>query len=184
MRRFTVLLSVVAVAMLGVLALRAQPVAVAQEATPGSEEMAPEGITYEPVAFAMGIELASPSDLFVVRIGLDSGTGFPIEASDPSMGILVVESGTFTVEVEGPVSVTRGEGLAEAMAAAETSGDIAAATEVIAVGEAVTLKAGDAAYIPGSIDGEIRNDGEERAVGLAFLVGPSEVMVTEATPAP
>ncbi len=40
-----------------------------------------------------------------------------------------------------------------------------------------------AAHIPGSVNGEIRNAGEERAVGLAFLVAPSEAMKTEATPA-
>jgi hypothetical protein len=32
--------------------------------------------------------------------------------------------------------------------------------------------------------GEIRNEGKERAVGLAFLVVPPEGMMGEATPAP
>jgi hypothetical protein len=48
----------------------------------------------------------------------------------------------------------------------------------------VTLEAGDAAYVPGNVTGEIRNDGQERAVALAFLVGPTEDMAAEATPAP
>ncbi|MBA2445034.1 MAG: cupredoxin domain-containing protein [Nocardioidaceae bacterium] len=184
MRRLTRLLSVVIVVLLGTVVLRTQPGAIAQEATPASsEEMMPEGITFEPVAFALGVEVASPADLFVARVGLDPGAGFPIEDSDPSAGILVVESGTFTVQVEGPVTVTRGAGLAEAMATAETTGDSSGASEAIAAGEAVTLAAGDAAYIPGSINGEIRNDGQERAVGLAFLVGPPEDMMAEATPA-
>lgn len=184
MRRFSFLLSIVAVMLLGVAALHVSPSAVAQEATPAAEEMMPEGITFDPVAFALGVELPSPADLFVARIGLDPGTGFPLEDSDPSVGILVVESGAFTVQVEGPVSVTRGAGLAGAMATAEATWDFAAATEAIAAGEEVTLEAGDAAYIPGSVNGEIRNDGQERAVGLAFLVGPPEVMTAEATPAP
>jgi hypothetical protein len=47
------------------------------------------------------------------------------------------------------------------------------AGETIAVGEVVTLDAG-----------EIRNHGEEHAVGLAFLVSPSEEMMAEGTPAP
>lgn len=181
MRQFRVILSIVVVVLLGSLALRAQPVAVAQEATP-SADMTMDGATFEPVSFALGVELASPSDLFVARIGLDPGAGFPLEESDPSMGILVVESGTFTVQVEGPVSVTRGAGLGEAMAAAESTGDLSAAAEAIAAGEAVMLEAGDAAYIPSSVNGEIRNDGQERAVGLAFLVGPAEGMTGEATP--
>jgi hypothetical protein len=183
MRRFPALLPVVALALLGAV-ISQVPSVVAQEATPASEEMMPEGVTFEPVTFAFGVDLPSPGDLFVARIGLDPGTGFPIEASDPSVGILLVESGTFTVQVQGPVTVTRGAGLAEAITTAETTGDFGALMESIAAGDVVTLEAGDAAYVPGSIDGEIRNDGQERAVGLAFLIGPPEDMMTEATPTP
>ena len=63
MGRFGLLVSVVAVVLLGIAALAAQPVAMAQEATPGAEEM--EGVTFEPVTFATGIDLPSPGDLFV-----------------------------------------------------------------------------------------------------------------------
>jgi hypothetical protein len=183
MRRFSVFLSIIAVTLLGIVAVGVQPATVAQEATP-SEGMAPEGGTYEPVTFALGVDLPSPADLFVVRIGLEPGTGFPIEESDPAAGILLVESGTFTVQVNGPVSVTRGEGLGEAMESAESTGDLSTAADAIAAGEAVTLEAGDAAYIPGNITGDIRNDGQERAVGLVFTFGPSEDVIAEATPAP
>jgi hypothetical protein len=48
----------------------------------------------------------------------------------------------------------------------------------------VTLKAGDAASIPGDVPGEIRNEGQESAAALAFIVYPSEGMRGEATPAP
>ena len=41
--------------------------------------------------------------------------------------------------------------------------------------------AGDAAYIPGSVSGEIRNEGQEMGSGLVVLVGPTEAM-TGATP--
>jgi hypothetical protein len=183
MRRFSVLLSMFAVVLLGTVAVLVQPIAGAQEATP-SADMAMEGSSYEPVSFALGVDLPSPADLFVVRIGLDPGTGFPIEESDPAAGILLVESGTFTVHVNGPVSVTRGAGLGEAMETAQRAGDLSVAAEAIAAGEVVTLEAGDAAYIPGNLIGEIRNAGQERAVGLAFLVGPPEGMAGEATPAP
>ena len=57
MRRSSVLLSVVAILLLGALALGAQPAVVAQEATP-SGEMEPEGASFEPLGFAQGVELA------------------------------------------------------------------------------------------------------------------------------
>lgn len=184
MRRFGLLLSLMAIMLVGVLALGVQPRAIAQEATPGAEEMMPEGITFEPLAFAMGVEVVSPTDLIVVRLGLEPGTGFPLEESDPSSGILVVESGVFTVWAEAPLSVSRGGSLSGAIATEEAGGEFAPAMEDVAVGEEVTLEAGDSVYIPASINGEIRNDGQERAVGLAFLVAPPEGMMGEATPAP
>jgi hypothetical protein len=46
------------------------------------------------------------------------------------------------------------------------------------------LEASDAAYIPANAAVEIRNNGQERAVGLGFLVIPAEGMMGEATPAP
>ena len=70
------------------------------------------------------------------------------------------------------------------MAAAEDTGDFSALTESVAEGEAVTLEASDAAYIPGNVAGEIRNDGQERAVALGFLVTQPGDMTGEATPAP
>lgn len=184
MHRFTTLLSIVALMLLGSVALGARPHAVAQEATPATDEaMGEEGLTFEPVSFALGVEVQSPSDLFIARISMDPGAGFPIEESDPTAGILVVESGTFTVVVEGAMTVTRGATLGEAVAAAEATGDFSEASEAIPAGQEVTLEAGDAAYIPSSVNGEIRNDGNEPAVGLGFLViPPEEMMGEEATP--
>ena len=97
---------------------------------------------------------------------------------------MVVESGSLTVEVDGPVMVTRGAGMGEAMATAEATGDFSAMMESIAAGEVVTLAAGDAACIPGNVLGEIRNESQAPATGLAFIVYPSEGMMGEATPTP
>jgi hypothetical protein len=108
----------------------------------------------------------------------------PIDETDPTVGFVVIESGTLTVRSEGAMTVTRGAGLGEAMMAAEASGDMSTLMESITPGEAVTLAAGDAAYIPANAAGEIRNDGQERVVGLGFLVIPPEGMTGEATPAP
>lgn len=184
MRRFSVFLSIVALVLLGVLAWSVQPVAIAQEATPAAEEMMPEGLTFEPVTFATGVEAASPFDLFVFRIGLDAGAILPSDENDPSVGIVLVESGTLTVQMDGPVSVTRGAGLAEAMMATEATGDFESLSESVTPGEAVTLEAGDAAYIGANIGGEIRNDSQERAVALGFLVTQPGDMTGEATPVP
>jgi quercetin dioxygenase-like cupin family protein len=69
------------------------------------------------------------------------------------------------------------------MATAQATGDVRAVLESVAAGQAVTLAAGDAAYIPANVAGEIRNEGQEPAVRLAFLVLPPAAMVGEATPA-
>jgi len=174
----------VAVMLLGMLALHAQPVAIAQEATPAAGEMQPEGETFEPLGFALGVDLPSPADMLVARFSLEPGSGFPLEASEPTGGMVVVESGAFTVRVEEMAwIVNRGEALRAAMAGGGDEADFAAAMEEVAMGEEAVLEAGDVAWVPGSVSGEIRNDGQEPAEGLVFLVGPPEAM-SEATPAP
>ena len=182
MRRIAVSLSLTIVVLLGVLARHAQPVAIAQEATPAAVKIA--GVTFAPVALATGIALPSPGDLLVARAALDPGGVVPIEQGDPALGILLVESGTLTVQVEGPMTVTRGAGVGEATATAEATGDVRALMASVPAGQAVTLAAGDAAYIPAHVAGEIRNEGPERAVRLAILVLPPEAMTGAATPAP
>ena len=182
MRRIAVSLSLTIVVLLTVLAPPAQPVAIAQEATPAAVKIA--GVTFEPVALAAGIDLPSPGDLFVARAALDPGGAVPIAQGDPALGILLVESGTLTVQLEGPMTVTRGVRVGEPMATAEATGSGSALMESIPAGQAVTLAAGDAAYIPAHVAGEIRNEGQERAVRLAILVLPPEDMTGEATPAP
>jgi quercetin dioxygenase-like cupin family protein len=182
MRRFGLLVSVVAVVLLGMLAPCAQPVAIAQEATPPGEEMA--GETFEPLGFAFGVPLPSPADMFVARFSLAPGAAFPLEASDPTGGMVVVESGAFTVRVEETAwMINRGEALREAMAGADETTDLSGAMEQVAMGEEAVLEAGDVAWVPGSVSGEIRNDGQEPAAGIVFLVGPPAAM-SEATPAP
>src|SRR5215207_11024898 len=156
MRRFAVSLSVALVAVLGVIALHAQLTAVAQEATPAGVEIG--DVTFEPVALATYIDLPSPGDLFVARAALDPGGVVPIEESDPALGILLVESGTLTLQVEGPITVTRGAGLGEAIATAQATGDFRALMESITAGQAVTLEEGDYAYIPANVAGGIRNE--------------------------
>jgi quercetin dioxygenase-like cupin family protein len=180
-RRSHVLLPA-AVVLLGIVALWGRPGAIAQEATPASVRIG--GVAFEPVAFAPGLDLPRPGDLFVGRAVLEPGGVVPIAASDPALGILLVESGTLTVRLDGPMTVTRGMGLGESMATAQATGDLGALMEAVAAGQAVTLEAGDAAYIPAHVAGEIRNEGQEPAVRLAILVLPPADMTGDATPAP
>jgi hypothetical protein len=55
--------------------------------------------------------------------------------------------------------------------------------EQVTMGEEATLEAGDIAYVPGSVSGEFRNDGDEPAVGLALIVAPGG-MLGMGTPTP
>ena len=156
MRRFAVVPSVVVVVLLGTIALRAQLVTVAQEATPAGEAM--EGLTFEPIGFAHGVTLLSPADLTAARTGFEPGAGFPFAASDPEGVFVVVQSGAITARVDEMTwTITRGAG----------------PSEEVALGEEAALEAGDAAYIPGGVTGEVRNDGQELARALVFLVSPS-----------
>jgi quercetin dioxygenase-like cupin family protein len=181
MRRFGLVLSVVTVFLLGMVALRVQPVAIAQEATPSSDMQEPEGVTFEPLAITSGLTLPSPADMLAARFTVDPGAVLPLEASDPSGGMLIVESGTFTIRLDAAWAVSRSGSFNAAIATAEATGAFTSPDEQIASGEEVTMTAGDAAYVPASVNGEIRNDGQEPAVGLVVLVGPTEAM-TEATP--
>jgi quercetin dioxygenase-like cupin family protein len=182
MRRFRVLLSVVAVALLGSLALLVQPGAIAQEATP-SAAMAPEGATFLPLGFAQGVTLPSPADLVVARFSLDAGASFPFDPNDPTNTLVVVETGALTVRVDEVAwSITHGDALSTAMETGDEA-DFVAAQEEVAMGAEATLVEGDVAYIPGSVNGEVRNDGQERAEALLFVVGPPEAMLS-ATPEP
>ena len=76
MRRFGVLLSLSFVLLFGTVALHTQPVAIAQEATPAVEGFAPEGIPFEPVAFATGVALPATGKLSVSRVSFEPRAGF------------------------------------------------------------------------------------------------------------
>ena len=156
----------------------------AQEATPPAEEaFAPEGVGFFPLGFGTAEELpAAPADLVLVRFTLDPGAGFPTEADDPSVALVYVEAGSLTAEVGAPVRVTRAAVIAAfATPGAEPEG--APMPEEVAAGTAFTLAAGDSAVFPPNVAGELRNDGQERVVGLAAIVAPPEMGGGAGTPA-
>jgi quercetin dioxygenase-like cupin family protein len=172
MRRFSVLLSLVVVVLLGTMVLAAQPAAVAQEASPAAGVFSEGGITFEPLAFATALALPSTGELTVSRISLEPGSVLPIEEGDPSYALGIVESGELTVVQNGPMTITRAGALGEAVVASEEGESFAPATEEIVAGEEVTMGAGDAGLFPPNASGEIRNDGDEPTVVLVVFVGP------------
>jgi quercetin dioxygenase-like cupin family protein len=181
MRRWSHVFSLALVLFLSLVGIEANAVR-AQDATPASGPMEEAGVTYEPLGFLPGVTLPSTSDVVAVRITIDPGATSPFDASDPSGGVLIVESGTFTVHVEETGwTVSRGAALQEAINAADES--MPGVIEQVTMGEDATLEAGDVAYIPGSVNGEIRNDGDEPAVGLAVIFGPGG-MLGMGTPTP
>ena len=182
MRRFSVFLLLVVVMLLGSVAVQVQPVVVAQEATPAAD-IEPEGVTFEALGIASGVALPSPADLIAVRLTIDPGAVLPSEASDPTGGMLIVESGIVTIRINAPWAIARSGSLNAAIATAEATGTFTPSDDQIASDESAIMEPGDVAYLPGSVSGEIRNYGAEPAVALVVLVGPTEAM-TGATPVP
>ena len=106
MRRFSVPVSIVAAVLLGVLALIAQPVAIAQEGTPSAEGMvfAP-GVVAQPLAFAEGQDVPA---LYRVTFAPDAAlTG---GQNDAWISLVSMEAGSLTVTFAAPIAITRGGG--------------------------------------------------------------------------
>jgi quercetin dioxygenase-like cupin family protein len=170
------------VMLLGLAVITTQPPARAQEATPTSDEMSFEGLTFEPLAIVDGLDVPPSSELFVARVGLDPGAMLPSSESDQQDGLLIVEAGTLTLRMEIPLTISRAGSIGAAIATAEASGEFALQGEAIPSGQEFTMTAGDAVYVPAHVAGEVRNDGQEHAEALLILLGPAEAMA-EATPA-
>jgi quercetin dioxygenase-like cupin family protein len=181
MRRWSQVFSLALVLFLSLVGIGSSSVR-AQDATPASGPEEEQGVTFEPLGFLPGLSLPSSADVVVVRITIDPGATSPFDASDPNGGVLIVESGAFTVAVEEMAwTVSRGAALQEAINSADES--MPGVIEQVAMGEEATLETGDVAYVPGSVSGELRNDGDEPAVGLAVIVAPGG-MLGMGTPTP
>jgi len=172
MRRITVLVSVLAVMLLGGLSVATAT----QEGTPpAEEEFELEGVAFEPLGFGTTEELpAVPADLVLIRFTIDPDAGFPIEADDPTVALISVESGALTLQIEAPLQVVRAATIAAFATPEAVEEGAIPEPEEVAAGTEVTLEAGDSVVIPPNVAGEIRNDGDEPAVGLVALVTPPE----------
>ena len=175
MRRLSFLGSVVALALVGLLVPEhAGSPALAQEGTSVAEVIAPpEGVAFEPLTVVQGVALPNRGNLIAVRVVIEPGAVLPTDPADPSVALLFLYAGEVTVRIDAPLTFTRADPFASAQATADAGGAFVSPQETAPAGEAVRLRAGDAALLPANIGGEIRNDGQERTVGLGFLVFPA-----------
>lgn len=124
-----------------------------------------------PIGVADGVKVPNPAMLLAIRVQMEAGSTAPLVSGDASSGLFMVEAGAFTVQIDAPWSLAR---------SANAGGQI----ELPAAGDVVHLEAGDVAYIPGDVAGELRNDGDLPAIGVIFLVTPASPGEVAATPAP
>ena len=145
----------------------------AQDATPPSEATAPgEGVSFMPIGGVDGVTVPNPGMLLAIRVQMEPGATAPLVAGNPSTGLFMVEAGVFTVQIDGSWNVTR---------SASAGGQL----EAPAAGDVVRLEAGDVAYVPADVAGELRNDEDLPAIGVMFLVSPASADPTAAaTPQP
>jgi len=154
----TMLLS--AVVMLGIVLVGGGALVTAQDSTPAvEEEEFGEGLSFELVGAGEAEELPeTPADIVLVRFGFEPGAFFEIDPEDPSVTLVVIESGALTISVDAPTTVLHpvdnGEPGPEDF-------------EQYPAGEEFTMEEGDSAVFPANIAGEVRNDGEEDASVLA-----------------
>jgi quercetin dioxygenase-like cupin family protein len=178
------LVPLVLVLLVGLVASLGSGIVRAQEATPGADELAPEGVTFTPLGFAPNATVPVPADLVVARATFAPGGGFPFDASDPEGALLIMESGTLTIRVEEEGwTISRGAALQQAMATPDAQPDMTGVLEHVAMDQEGTLQAGDVAYIPGNRTGEVRNTGQDAASALLILTDPAGAMLGMATPA-
>ncbi len=166
MRRTSILLSLIAVGLLGlVAAVRLGSTTVSQEGSPPAFEIAP-GVTAEALAFAAGQEAPS-----LYRLTFAPGVTYPFVPA-PDISLVYGESGALTATLDAPVTITRA-------AATDAPG------EAIAAGTEFRLSAGDYAVFPPLVGGEVRNEGQEAAsVVVAAIVPAGAATPAAATPAP
>lgn len=169
MRRYIICLSLALVVLLGFVATMGRSTN-AQESfsTPGPDEfvLAPGQIGRELASGRFEEAPAAPLHMGLLRVTYDPGSEFSAGGpDDPTGALILVESGTLTARIEGPVTVTRRAG-----------------TEEVAAGSEFTLGPGESFVWEPFVVGEIRNDGQEPAVSFAGFLAPADWVFEESTP--
>ena len=176
MRRISVAFPLLLALLLGLAATGLAPARAQDDATPAAEEEEgfplPEGVSVAFLAYAPATDLPGVGELALFRFTFEPGAAFPLDPNDPSTALVVTEEGEVTIELDAAVTVVR----------APEEGQFPTEFEEIAAGEAFTLAAGDSAVVPGNVEGEARNDGEEEAVLLVSNITPSSEGAGGATP--
>ena len=174
MRRASVLVTIVALALVPMIVFSAMPRVVAQESTPAAEDGgASDTARVRPLA-AAAIDILEPGTANIVlgRLVLPPGGSLPFDANDSSASMIYVQSGTMTFVVDALVAVSRG--------GSGTPG--AGQSEPQDAGAEFTLDRDDAALFSPNISGEVRNDGTEEAAAL--VVSLAHVTAPAGTPTP
>jgi quercetin dioxygenase-like cupin family protein len=186
MRRILPMFVLVFVLLLGIVGLHGSPAVRAQDATPASDDMSMEGLTFTLLGIAPSVSMSPTVDLQVARAEFEPGAGFPFDASDPVGVLVIIESGTLTMRVdEQPWHVSRGAALQQAMSGGEMEPDMTGVMVEIPAGTEGIVEAGDVAHVPGNLTGEVRNNSDQPASALLVLMDPGMMNegVVEATPA-
>ena len=158
MHRLLVLVSVVAVALIGLAALGARTDA--QEATPVTEVVF-DGV--EPEVLASGLIPAyppEPAGMVLLHLRFEPEGRVLIPADDPGLDLVYVEAGAVTIHINVPVVAQVGAGLATPQAQAR---------EEVPAGTEFTLRAGDSFVAPALSGGEMRSIEAETRVLIAYV---------------
>jgi quercetin dioxygenase-like cupin family protein len=133
------------------------------------------GISYRPLGYFPAIALPESADTEIGRGTLEPGAGFEFGIDDPAAGLLIVESGELTVLVEDASwTVSRGAVVDAIVTGTSAPNGATDVVEVIDEGELATFSAGDIAFIPGNVTGELHNSGDEQAIALLITYTPVE----------
>ena len=148
----------------------AQASARAQESTPDAEASDPA--VFRPLA-AGSIQVLAPgvANVLLGRVSLAPGASVPFDPADPSAILLYAASGELTFSVDVPMTVARAG-----------SGGTPTPPEEVAANTEFTLADGDSAIFPGSMSGEMRNNGAEDAT--AWVVDIIHFTDAASTPTP
>jgi hypothetical protein len=167
MHRFGLLVSVVAVMLLGLVALGLTSTTRAQDATSLAGDLPFE------IAPGVSADILPPSEdpPSLYRVRFAPGVTYELEPL-PVIDLVYAEAGTLTLRLDAPVTVVR-------------AGETNMPGEPIAADTEFTLGSGDYAVFPPNMRGEARNDGEDPAqVAVAELVPEQLATSLVATPVP
>ena len=167
MRRRSLAFPLLLALLLGLVATGLAPARAQDDATPAAEDEGapfPEGVSVEFLAFGTATDLPGVGELALFRFTFEPGAAFPLDPNDPATALVVTEEGELTIEIDAAVTVVR----------APEEGQFPTEFEEIAAGEGLTLAEGDSVVVPGNVEGEVRNDGDEEAVLLISNIAPSE----------